>query len=319
MKKVLVMGGNQFLGKAVARKLLELNYCVYVLNRETRKNIIGVNVFKCDRNNKTELEKIAREHYFDVVIDISAYTLQDVKIFKEVLKGRYLHYIFISSASIYKDVVSYPVKEESLVGANSIWGEYAENKYLAENYIKENAKKNNYKYTILRPFYIYGPENNLDRESYIFSRIKNNLPIFVPGSGSEIIQLGYIDDLVNAIIYSFEKPQFYNEIFNISGEESVTIRKYIEICGEILSKEVRICNINLENEQLKARDWFPFRNIHLFGSIDKIKNTNFKVETDLRKGLNFTYDYLEKNRKIDFPLINDIERSLQEKYSGNQI
>lgn len=319
MKKVLVMGGNQFLGKAVTEKLLELNYCVYVLNRGTRKNLLGANFLKCDRNNKIELEEITREHYFDIVIDISAYTLQDVKIFKEALKGRYTHYIFISSASIYKDVVSYPLKEESLVGANHIWGDYAENKYLAENYIKENAKKNSYKYTILRPFYIYGPENNLDRESYIFSRIKNDLPIFVPNLGSEIIQLGYIDDLVNAIIYSFENKKFYNEVFNISGEESITIKKYIEICAETLSKEAKIYNVNLENEKLKARDWFPFRNVHLFGSIDKIKKTNFIIDTDIKKGLNLTYNYLEKNKKIEAPLINDIEKRLQEKYLGEQI
>lgn len=31
MKKVLVMGANQFLEKVVAKKLLDLNYCVYVL------------------------------------------------------------------------------------------------------------------------------------------------------------------------------------------------------------------------------------------------------------------------------------------------
>ena len=33
MKKILVMGGNQFVGKEIVKKLLEKKYQVYVLNR----------------------------------------------------------------------------------------------------------------------------------------------------------------------------------------------------------------------------------------------------------------------------------------------
>ena len=36
--KILVLGGNQFLGKALCKKLLELGHRVYALNRGTREN-----------------------------------------------------------------------------------------------------------------------------------------------------------------------------------------------------------------------------------------------------------------------------------------
>ena len=42
MKKILVMGGNQFVGKESSKKLLEKNYKVYVLNRGIRKNLDNV-------------------------------------------------------------------------------------------------------------------------------------------------------------------------------------------------------------------------------------------------------------------------------------
>ena len=45
MKKILIMGGNQFVGKEIAKKFLEKNNTVYVLNRGTRKNIEGVFFF----------------------------------------------------------------------------------------------------------------------------------------------------------------------------------------------------------------------------------------------------------------------------------
>ena len=38
MKKILVMGGNQFVGKEIVKKFLEKKYQVYVLNRGMRKN-----------------------------------------------------------------------------------------------------------------------------------------------------------------------------------------------------------------------------------------------------------------------------------------
>ena len=51
MKKILVMGGNQFVGKEVAKKLLEKNYKVYVLNRGIKKNLDNVIFLKADRKN----------------------------------------------------------------------------------------------------------------------------------------------------------------------------------------------------------------------------------------------------------------------------
>ena len=43
--------------------------------------------------------------------------------------------------------------------------------------------------------------------------------------GSNIIQFGYVDDLVEGIIYSFDNENFFNEDFNISGERRTYNRK----------------------------------------------------------------------------------------------
>ena len=74
MKKILVMGGNQFVGKEVAKKLLEKNYKVYVLNRGIRKNLDNVIFLKADRKNISEMKNILKNIEVDVIIDISAYT-----------------------------------------------------------------------------------------------------------------------------------------------------------------------------------------------------------------------------------------------------
>ena len=306
MKKILIMGGNQFVGKEIAKKFLEKNNTVYVLNRGTRKNIEGVIFLKTDRDNYIEMKNTLKDIEVDVIVDVSAYTEEQVNILHKVMKNKFKQYILISSASIYNNIKCTPVNEENQTGENLIWGDYAKNKYLAEKITIENSNLHNFKYTIFRPFYIYGIGNNLDRENYFFSRIKYNLPIFIP-SKNNIIQFGYVEDLALAIESSIENSDFYNQIFNISGDEYVTMSEFAEICGKVMAKKVAIKYINTEGNKIKARDWFPFREVNLFGDISKLENTGFRNAYSLVQGLEKTYKYNDENDLILKPVLHKIE------------
>ena len=306
MKKILIMGGNQFVGKEIAKKFLEKNNTVYVLNRGTRKNIEGVIFLKTDRDNYIEMKNTLKDIEVDVIVDVSAYTEEQVNILHKVMKNKFKQYILISSASIYNNIKCTPVNEENQTGENLIWGDYAKNKYLAEKITIENSNLHNFKYTIFRPFYIYGIGNNLDRENYFFSRIKYNLPIFIP-SKNNIIQFGYVEDLALAIESSIDNSDFYNQIFNISGNEYVTISEFAEICGKVINKKTMIKYINTEKNKIKARDWFPFREVNLFGDISKLENTGFRNVFSLVQGLEKTYKYNDENDLILKPVLHKIE------------
>ena len=306
MKKILIMGGNQFIGKEIVKNFLEKDYIVYVLNRGTRKNIEGVFFLKADRNNYIETENILKNIEVDIIVDVSAYTEEQVDILQKVMKDRFKQYILISSASVYNSIESAPVNEESETGENLIWGDYAKNKYLAEQKTIENSNLYNFKYTIYRPFYIYGIGNNLDRENYFFSRIKYDLPIYIP-SKNNIIQFGYVEDLALAIESSINNSDFYNQIFNISGDEYVTMSEFIEICAKVINKKTTIKYVDTEKSQIKVRDWFPFREVNLFGDISKLENTGFRNTFSLVQGLEKTYKYNDKNNLILKPVLHKIE------------
>ena len=306
MKKILIMGGNQFVGKEIVKKFLEKDYTIYILNRGTRKNIEEVIFFKVDRDNFIEMENILKNIDVDIIIDVSVYTEEQVDILHKVMKNRFKQYILISSASVYNNIESTPANEESQTGENLIWGDYAKNKYLAEKKTIENSKIYNFKYTIFRPFYIYGVGNNLDRENYFFSRIKYNLPIYIP-SKNNIIQFGYVEDLVLAIESSIGNSDFYNQTFNISGDEYVTMSEFSEICGKVMNKKAIIKYINTEENKIKARDWFPFREVNLFGDISKLENTGFRNTYSLIQGLEKTYKYNDENDLITKPILNKLE------------
>ena len=306
MKKILIMGGNQFVGKEIVKNFLEKDYIVYVLNRGTRKNIEGVFFLKADRNNYIETENILKNIEVDIIVDVSAYTEEQVDILQKVMKDRFKQYILISSASIYNNIKCTPVNEENQTGENLIWGDYAKNKYLAEQKTIENSNLYNFKYTIYRPFYIYGIGNNLDRENYFFSRIKYDLPIYIP-SKNNIIQFGYVEDLALAIESSINNSDFYNQIFNISGDEYVTMSEFIEICAKVINKKTTIKYVDTEKSQIKVRDWFPFREVNLFGDISKLENTGFRNTYSLVQGLEKTYKYNDKNNLILKPVLHKIE------------
>ena len=306
MKKILIMGGNQFVGKEIVKKFLEKDYTIYILNRGTRKNIEEVIFFKVDRDNFIEMENILKNIDVDIIIDVSAYTEEQVDILHKVMKNRFKQYILISSASVYNNIESTPANEESQTGENLIWGDYAKNKYLAEKKTIENSKIYNFKYTIFRPFYIYGIGNNLDRENYFFSRIKYDLPIYIP-SKNNIIQFGYVEDLALAIESSIGNSDFYNQTFNISGDEYVTMSEFSEICGKVMNKKAIIKYINTEENKIKARDWFPFREVNLFGDISKLENTGFRNTYSLIQGLEKTYRYNDENDLITKPILNKLE------------
>ncbi|BET14802.1 SDR family oxidoreductase [Fusobacterium vincentii] len=306
MKKILIMGGNQFVGKEIVKKFLEKDYTIYILNRGTRKNIEEVIFFKVDRDNFIEMENILKNIDVDIIIDVSAYTEEQVDILHKIMKNRFKQYILISSASVYNNIESTPANEESQTGENLIWGDYAKNKYLAEKKTIENSKIYNFKYTIFRPFYIYGVGNNLDRENYFFSRIKYNLPIYIP-SKNNIIQFGYVEDLALAIESSIGNSDFYNQTFNISGDEYVTMSEFSEICGKVMNKKAIIKYINTEENKIKARDWFPFREVNLFGDISKLENTGFRNTYSLIQGLEKTYKYNDENDLITKPILNKLE------------
>ena len=306
MKKILIMGGNQFVGKEIVKKFLEKDYTIYILNRRTRKNIEEVIFFKVDRDNFIEMENVLKNIDVDIIIDVSAYTEEQVDILHKVMKNRFKQYILISSASVYNNIESTPANEESQTGENLIWGDYAKNKYLAEKKTIENSKIYNFKYTIFRPFYIYGVGNNLDRENYFFSRIKYNLPIYIP-SKNNIIQFGYVEDLALAIESSIGNSDFYNQTFNISGDEYVTMSEFSEICGKVMNKKAIIKYINTEENKIKARDWFPFREVNLFGDISKLENTGFRNTYSLIQGLEKTYKYNDENDLITKPILNKLE------------
>ena len=185
MKKVLVTGGTVFVSKRIAEHFVANGDEVYVLNRNHRQQPDGVKLIEADRH---QLGDQLRSYHFDVVIDANSYTQEDMRDLLDAVED-YKDYIFISSSAVYPETLLQPFKEEQEVGENKYWGAYGTNKIMAEQELLQRVP-NAY---ILRPPYLYGPENNVYREAFVFDCADQNRKFYLPEKGQMKLQFFHID------------------------------------------------------------------------------------------------------------------------------
>lgn len=169
--KILVTGGTVFVSRYIAQYYVNRGYEVYVLNRNTREQVIGAKLIQADRH---KLGSILHKFNFDVIID-TAYTAEDVEFLLNGLTS-YGEYILISSSAVYPEYGIQPFKESEKVGVNKYWGKYGTDKISAENALL-SRNPNAY---ILRPPYLYGQMNNLYREAFVFDCALQNRCFYLP-------------------------------------------------------------------------------------------------------------------------------------------
>lgn len=311
MKRCLVFGGNAFVGKSVASRLVQEGYQVYVLNRGNHPNPEGCIHIHADRNNLKEMTQVLEGLIFDAVFDITAYTPEQTRIAIDCLEGKTQHFIHLSSATVYMPTDEYPITEESAVGSNPIWGDYGTQKFGCEQELLRSYQTRNFPMTIFRPFYIYGPGNNHEREMYVFRRLLQGKPIILPGNGRPIIQFGHIDDLVDALLASMLQEKTYGQIYNIAENQYVTLKGWVEACAEAVGVKAQILLVEAADYGYKSRDWFPFRDIHLFGSCNKVKmQLGVEPKFKLVEGLLYTYRHLDKANLLEPIEYKDAEKAI---------
>lgn len=183
--RALVLGGTQFVGRAVAEGLIARGWDVSVLTRGRLPVEYGglSRRYRAERREPASLRVLEGER-FDAVVDVSAYAGADVRPVLEALRpGEGTRYVLVSSGAVYRPSVS-PLAEDAPVGENEHWGPYGLGKLEAERLLADCQPTWGYALSIVRPAYLYGPGNNLLREAYLFDRLERGLPVPVPGGGA---------------------------------------------------------------------------------------------------------------------------------------
>lgn len=248
MKTILITGGTVFVSWYAAEYFRRQGWQVSVLNRGTRTQPEGVEHIQADRHS---LGDVLRCRRFDAVLDVTAYTADDVNALLNALGG-YGQYILISSSAVYPETGMQPFREDAAVGPNIHWGRYGTDKIAAEQALHARDKDA----YILRPPYLYGPGNNVYREAFVFDCALADRAFFQPGDGQMQLHFLHVDDLCRFAELLLEK-QPEQRIFNVGNPETVSIRDWVTACYAVCGKEPVFVPVSAEVEQ---RQYFPFYN-----------------------------------------------------------
>lgn len=255
-RHVLVFGGSGFVGRAIVRTLLARGHQVTLLNRGSRP-VPGTAQLVADRDDPEAVEAALLGRAFDVLIDVNCYTGEQAAIAIAATEGKVRRALVISSAAVYGNDAKMPPTEDEPIGGATVWSPYGQNKTKVEDAYR--AARQFGSCIVIRPPYVFGPGNNLDRESWVWARQLNGAPVLIPGDGRSRIQFVHEDDLADAVEMLGCGVRLGFEAFNVADRQVVTLSELVSMLAWIAGCEDRQVAVGDKAEGAAARSWFPFR------------------------------------------------------------
>ncbi|MBO8130441.1 MAG: NAD(P)-dependent oxidoreductase [Candidatus Marinimicrobia bacterium] len=321
--KILVTGATGFIGRNLVRKLLQKNYYVRCLIRNTSikpSEFIGkVQWIVGNLSDYTTL--IPAIEGIDVVIHlagvIEANKKSDyfkvnyygmVNLLEAIKKSgrRGIKFLYVSSlASAGPSNNNSPKKEDSI---NSPVSNYGRSKLAGEIALLKECDYVNA--VIVRPAIVYGPG---DKETFSFFKyVKNHLRPVI-GFKERYFSLIYLEDLVKLIIQLMERNIESCEIFFASDGKIYTASQLLKQVSKIMNKWtipipvplfllkfIAIVNtifsfISGKVPIINIDKYYEIREQYWMCSADKIFSLGFKPSYDLERGLRETYNWYINN------------------------
>lgn len=297
-RKVLIIGGNGFIGKNLCSKFLKESYEVYSLDitkpdklRSKINYIVGDFfdddfLYKCLEGMNLIIHSLStinpgnsNEKYMQ---GYSKDLLQSIKLFSWVVKKK-TKLIFLSSGgTVYGDQKKQPIDETRLAVPINHYGTV---KLCIENVMRTFNTQAHCNMLIARISNPYGPGQDYTKGvGFIDAAIKkalNGESIEVWGDGDTIRDYIYIDDVCD-MIFTLSKYDGKEEIFNISSGKGLSL-------NEIL-REIRNLNLNINVR------YTPSRNVDVKSIVldnKKIREIHNENLISISKGLEDYFNYLK--------------------------
>lgn len=148
---------------------------------------------------------------------------------------------------------------------------------------------------VLRPTNVYGPQDKFDPAishvipALIKKVVERQNPIEVWGTGEEVRDMVYVDNMVEAMILATEKVEGYG-VFNIASNQPVTIREIVKLILELDGyPEARVVF-----DPTKPTT-FPIR---LLDTTKAETILGWRAVTDLREGIGQTIEWYRKVQSL---------------------
>lgn len=228
---ILVAGGTGFVGAGIVRELAKRGKLVAVLSRDPAKykdRFPGLNVEyrKGDVTDPTSLT--AALHTIESVVGAQQFPNSPIEnpdkgyTFEKVdAEGTENLVSAAKAAGVQKFVYL------SGVGAAPTGRHWFRAKWRAETAVRESGLS----YTIIRPSWVYGPEDSALNRFLGMSRFLPFVPL-IGNSGKQKMQPVFVDDVGRAVAESLENPAAENQLFELGGPEVFSMNDIVKAALE---------------------------------------------------------------------------------------
>lgn len=188
-------------GKTAAKKLPRES------NEEFAKRVAETAVIAGDRQDPNSMKTKLGGLKFDAIYDMNGREASDTAPLADMFNGKVDHFVYMSSAGVYKKSTVMPHVENDAEDVKS----RHKGKLETESYLKQIGIP----FTSIRPVYIYGPMNYNPLEEYFFTRVTAGRPVVIPGHGQHLTGLGHVEDLAVAMAQVIGNEKAKGQIYNI--------------------------------------------------------------------------------------------------------
>jgi len=202
--RLLILGGTQFLGRAIAAHACAIGHDVTCAARGVTGSVPhGARFVRIDRDAPDGLAPLADEN-FDAVVDVSRHPGQ-VRRAIAALRPRARHWTFVSTVSVYADngtigqrADTAPLKAPTAPEIEFSTEEtYGAAKVACEQAVGAGA-------FICRAGLIVGPEDPTGRFTYWPTRLARGGEVLAPGAPDDAVQFIDVRDLAQWIVHAAE-------------------------------------------------------------------------------------------------------------------
>lgn len=231
---ILVSGGTGMVGSAAVRHLLQRGERVAVLGRDAarvRRRFPDVEARQADVRDRDGLVQAMQG--VEVVINAVQFPTSPIEVpkkgwtFEEIdYKGTVNQVDAAKAAGVRRFVYV------SAVGASETgprhWFRY---KGMAERYLRESGLE----WVIVRPTWVFGPEDQSLNRLLGFTRYLPFLPLF--GDGEQAMQPVFIEDVGAVLADAATKPEAANQVFEIGGPEVMTMNEVLKTGMDVAGRK----------------------------------------------------------------------------------
>lgn len=250
--RILLTGGNGFVGQAAASALSSSGYEVVSLVRRTSRSgevvvgdICGSTKWSsaldgCD----AVLHLAARAHVMnDAAIDpLAAYrsvnTEGTLNLARQAAKAGVRRFVFVSSIKVNGEhtSVGFAFKPSDVPCPED---PYAISKYEAEMGLRQIAKETGMEVVIARPPLVYGPKAK-GNFSTMLRWLKHGLPLPLGSVTENHRSLVALDNLIDLLVTCIDHPAAANETFLVSDGEDLSTADLLRRLGVAMGRPARL-------------------------------------------------------------------------------